>query len=316
MYKKWKSGVYELKDVHDPMVGRISKRIVQKESNSIVVKRSEVSKIVDCVFQETKGDGAAKLKIQTSHQYSGISRRIIQANLNSMKQNQKVRPLFQNKAPLKPIKAHRVQERHQVDLVSMASMPASIDGDTYKYIMSVIDIFSRFVFLRPLQTKESAEVAEHLLDIYNEHGPPEILQSDQGTEFKGVVKTICESLNVRIVKSAAYSPQTQGKDERSHRTWKEKLKFDIVNGDDLNWVEYLPEYQKLYNESPHSSLGFLTPFEVYFGRPSNRLKNKLSLGKKNDFEVLEENHDIKQNIDELTKKEELRELADERFSVR
>ena len=142
-------------------------------------------------------------------------------------------------------------------------MPASIDGDTHKYIMSVIDIFSRFVFLRPLQTKESAEVAEHLLDIYNGHGPLEIIQSDQGAEFKGVVKTICKSLNVRIIKSAAYSPQTQEKDERSHRTWKEKVKFDIVNGDDFNLVEYLPKYQKLYSESPHSSLGFLTPFEVY-----------------------------------------------------
>ena len=41
-------------------------------------------------------------------------------------------------------------------------------------------------------------------------------------EFKSVVKTICESLNVCIMKSAAYSPQTQGKDEHSHRTWKKK----------------------------------------------------------------------------------------------
>ena len=47
--------------------------------------------------------------------------------------------------------------------------------------MSVIDTFSRFVFLRPLQSKESAEVAENLQNIYHEHGPPEILQSDQGT---------------------------------------------------------------------------------------------------------------------------------------
>ena len=76
-----------------------------------------------------------------------------------MKQQQKVRPLFQNKAPLRPIKASKVQERHQVDLVSMVSMPVMIDGDTYKYIMSVIDIFSRFRFLRPLQTKETSEVA-------------------------------------------------------------------------------------------------------------------------------------------------------------
>ena len=108
-----------------------------------------------------------------------------------MKQQQKVRPLFQNKVPLRPIRASKVRERHQGDLVSMASMPATIDGDTYKYIMSVIDIFSRFLFLRPLQTKETNEVAEHLLDIYIEHGPPEILQSDQGQKFKGVERTAC-----------------------------------------------------------------------------------------------------------------------------
>ena len=48
----------------------------------------------------------------------------------------------------------------------MASMPATIDGDTYKYIMSVIDIFSRFLFLRPLQTKETSQVAEHLRHLH------------------------------------------------------------------------------------------------------------------------------------------------------
>ena len=126
-----------------------------------------------------------------------------------MKQQQKVRRLFQNKAPLLPIRASKVQEKHQVDLVSMVSMPATIDG--YKYIMYVIDIFSPFLFLRLLQTKEASEVKEHLLDIYIEHGPPEILQSDQGPEFKGVVKTVCERLNVRIIKSSAYSLSSREK---------------------------------------------------------------------------------------------------------
>ena len=274
--------MYEVKEIHDPIVGCLSKRIIYKASNCMVVRKSEIAPIVDSIYQETKGDGARKLKLHTSHHYSGLSRNVIQKYLNVMKQPQKLRPLFQNKAPLRPIKACKVQERHQVDLVSMASMPATIDGNTYKYIMSVIDIFSRLLFLRPLQTKESSEVAEHLLDVYNEHGPPD----DQGAEFKGVVKVICEALNVRIIQSAAYSPQTQGKDERSHRTWKEKIKFDIINCEnDLNWVEYLPEYQKLYNESPHSSLGFLTPFEAYFGRPANRPKNKLFLGEQRDYQV-------------------------------
>jgi len=183
----------------------------------------------------------------------------------------------------------------------------------------LLTFFSRFVFLRPLKTKESAEVAEQLLLIYSEHAPPNILQSDQGTEFKGVVKTLCESLNVRIIKSAAYHPQSQGKDERSHRTWKEKMKFDMLNScnGDLNWVEYLPMYQQLYNESPHGSLGLLTPFEVYFGRPVNRLHNKLFIGEKKDFEVEEEEDVLIGNErDKDTPADDLCELANERDIVR
>ena len=229
VYRKLRSEIYAVKEIYDPTVGQPKKRIVEKATNCIVVKKSDVSQLLDGAYYETKGEGAKKSNKQMSQIYRGLSRRLIQHSLNSMKQQQKVRPLFQNKAPLRPIRASKVQERHQVDLVSMVSMPATMDGDTYKYIMSVIDIFSRFFFLRPLQTKETSVVAEHLLDIYIEHGPPEILQSDQGPEFKGVVKTVCETLNVRIIKSSACSPQTQGKDERSHRTWKEKIKFDLNN---------------------------------------------------------------------------------------
>ena len=152
-------------------------------------------------------------------------------------------------------------------VVSMVSMPATIDSDTCKYIMSVIDIFSRFLFLFPVQRKETSEVAEHLFDIYIEHSPPEILQSVQGPEFKAVGKTVCETLNMHIIKSSAYSPQMQGKDECSHRTHKEKINFDLINNSsDLNQVELLQQYQQLYRKSPHCSLGFVSPFELYFSR--------------------------------------------------
>ena len=56
------------------------------------------------------------------------------------------------------------------------------------------------------------------------------------------------------------------------------------------------------NESPHSSLGFLTPFEVYFGRPANRQKNKLFLDEKRDFQVQEENID-EANCEDPTEEE-------------
>ena len=85
---------------------------------------------------------------------------------------------------------------------------------------------------------------------------------------------------------------------------------------DVNWVENLPEYQKIYNESPHRSLGFLTPFEVYFGRTSNRPRNKLFLAEKRDFKVPEENVD-EANFDNPTElEEELNNLAIERDVLR
>ena len=64
---------------------------------------------------------------------------------------------------------------------------------------------------------------------------------------------------------------------------KKEVKFDIVKSGEPNWEENVLEYQKLHNESPHSSLGFLTPFEVYFGRPSNRLTKQIVPWKEKRF---------------------------------
>ena len=52
-------------------------------------------------------------------------------------------------------------------------------------ILSVLDVFSRFVFLFPLKNKESSEVAQHLISIFNVFGKPKLLQTDEGSEFRG-----------------------------------------------------------------------------------------------------------------------------------
>ena len=97
-------------------------------------------------------------------------------------------------------------------------------------------------------------------------------------------------------------------------TWKEKIKYDIINGDEeLNWIENLPIYQQLYNESPHNSLGMQSPFEVYYGRPPNRVRNKLSLGERKVFEITEEGETEFQL--KSPRKDTLRQLEKERGSV-
>ena len=42
----------------------------------------------------------------------------------------------------------------------------------------------------------------------------------------GVVIDLCELLKIKLKNSRPYHPQSQGKVERSHGTWKKKLEFD------------------------------------------------------------------------------------------
>ena len=77
-----------MKEIYDPTVGQPKKRIVEKVTNCIVVKKSDVSQLLDSAYYETKGEGAKKLSKQMSQIYRGLSRRIIQHSLNSMKQKQ------------------------------------------------------------------------------------------------------------------------------------------------------------------------------------------------------------------------------------
>ena len=60
--------------------------------------------------------------------------------------------------------------------------------------------------------------------FYRTYGPPKILQ---GSEFKGEVKKFLEKLNIEVRKGKPYYPQSHGKCERSHGTWKEKIRFDL-----------------------------------------------------------------------------------------
>ena len=126
---------------------------------------------------------------------------------------------------------------------------------SYRYVLSVIDVFSRFVWLRPVSKKSSRNIADALQSIYLEHGPPHVIQCDQGGEFKGAVIEICRKLQIKVIRSSPYHPQSQGKVERSHRALRSKIAYEFVQN--------LPDYQSILNEDPKEVLGYKT---VYFAR--------------------------------------------------
>ena len=74
----------------------------------------------------------------------------------------------------------------QIDLVIIEKRPSKgYNIKTYFYILNVMDVFFRQIFLKPLQSKESSEVASHLREIFFNVRIPYIIQCDRGSEFKG-----------------------------------------------------------------------------------------------------------------------------------
>ena len=67
------------------------------------------------------------------------------------------------------------------------------------------------------------------MQCFSSYGPPKSVQCDQGTEFKGELKVFLEMIGIEISTSRPRHPQSQGKCERSHGTWKSKIRFDVLD---------------------------------------------------------------------------------------
>ena len=89
-------------------------------------------------------------------------------------------------------------EMHQFDLLYMPS--DTLYGIMYKYILSGIDVASRYKVARPLRAKQAKDVAEMIANIYKVSllTYPKIFQCDNGSEFKAEVTKMLEKHEVKI----------------------------------------------------------------------------------------------------------------------
>ncbi|PSC71918.1 Carotenoid cleavage dioxygenase 8 isoform B [Micractinium conductrix] len=104
------------------------------------------------------------------------------------------------------IRVREVFELQQIDLCDFNSWGHPV----YRYVLTIVDHFSKTVWLRPLKSKESAEIAKHLRQLWADTQRPTKLHSDNGREFDGDVAALAKSLGVRTVHGRPYKPTTQG----------------------------------------------------------------------------------------------------------
>ena len=221
-----------------------------------IVKKSSLKDVVKKSFKKSKGSGTRKIYHKLKGCYSGISERNVHKVLSKSTIHQKLNVRFTNRARLGPIRARGVQIRHQIDLVDMQKIQTKYGGKLFKYVLSIMDVFSHYHWLIPLERKLSSNVARELIRVYREHGAPRVIQHCKGTEFDGAVHRLCKKLEIKVVKGRPYHPQSQGKVERAHRTFKKKLRFDFLamKKAGVNLVKRLPNYAEALNQDPKEEL--------------------------------------------------------------
>jgi len=85
-----------------------------------------------------------------------------------------------------------------------------------RYLLVIIDHFSKWIVLEPLPTKSAEDVARVFLDrLVLVHGAPSRIHSDKGREFVNqIINHLRKLLNIERSTTAGYNPRANGAAER------------------------------------------------------------------------------------------------------
>lgn len=149
----------------------------------------------------------------------------------------------------------------------------------FKYALIVIDCFSKYVWFRPLKTKNAAEVVKAFESILKEaSSAPSNLQTDQGSEFfNSKFKLLMKKYEINHYNTFNYTKASIA--ERVIRTLKERLfKYFSLNGS-YKWLDALTKIVMEYNRTKHSTIN-MKPADV------SKDNERIVLGRLNNLKKL------------------------------
>lgn len=143
--------------------------------------------------------------------------------------------------------------------------------------LTVLDDHSRYsMALRACSNERGTTVQHELTHTFRRYGLPEQMLMDNGSPWGSDAEHVLTPLTVwlirlgiRIAHARAYHPQTQGKEERFHRSLDVELIQRCSFRDLAHCQRRFDSWRDIYNlERPHESLNMQVPAQRY--RPSPR----------------------------------------------
>ena len=161
-----------------------------------------------------------------------------------------------------------IDEIWGADLVDMQAFAKYNDAN--KFLLCVIDIFSKYGWIIKLKDKTGKSVAAAFEQIFKSGRKPLKLWVDKGKEFY--------NMSVKALGVELYSTENEEKScviERYNRTMKEKMFKYFTANNTRRYVDVLDSMVKLYNNTRHSSIK-MTPIEASKKKNEAAVRNILT----------------------------------------
>lgn len=166
----------------------------------------------------------------------------------------------------------------QMDLVEIQALSKHNDG--VRYLLNVIDTFTRYAFVRPLIDKKASTVLHAFKSILKEaKQKPLRVVIDKGSEFSNTLFTkFCEENNIKL-----YNPQANTHAafiERFNRTLQTIIYKFMTENETNRFIDKLQDLVSSYNKRIHRMIG-MSPNDAETNE-NNHLKINLMTKKREE----------------------------------
>lgn len=145
-----------------------------------------------------------------------------------------------------------IDDQWSADLMDMNKFANYNDGFTY--ILVVIDVLSKYLWMRPLKNKKGVSVANALRDILLEGRVPKRIRTDKGQEFRA--KEVQQVLkDHKITHLYAQNETKAAIAERVIKTIKTRIYRFMTYKQGYDYINKLQTFVKSYNGTYHRTIG-------------------------------------------------------------
>lgn len=145
--------------------------------------------------------------------------------------------------------------------------PFTVTNEGYKYILLLLDGFTKFCLLKPLKTLNTQELIPLIRDTITIFGTPSLVITDRGTNFSSnQIESLFRELHIEHHMVATGTPRGNGQVERYVTTVIDMLNTTCNGSSD--WPNGLWKVQQSINTTVQKSTGF-TPIQLLIGCDAN-----------------------------------------------